>query len=366
MWFFNKKKKEENKEEEGEDINAAPETPAAESAPTPSGGAGDSAAVGKLTADVEKLKAQFTTFYELQKSTTERFSMINQQIGELRSMLIERDKSGQLLEAKATQAIDLVKTVQPDRMMIELRKSDGKVEALRANIESTESIIGNLVTELKDVKSKVTVFRGMEQVIALNDEAKKELLEVKKVQATVERHADKVETMFSEMQKKFTDFIKFNDIVKDLDKSFKQISTDFDTIKIKLSDLSSKKEVENLITKFDDFEKYSSNVIKLINNKFEKLQKDLTGDFQSKFENTDKLLKGLEMLAQKTPDLDKYFNLLSEEAKKAAAAVGGEVKVEKLKEPGVEEKAAAPETSASVMEKIKGLAGNITNKLKKK
>ncbi|MEK6943683.1 MAG: hypothetical protein AABX00_06480 [Nanoarchaeota archaeon] len=364
MWFFKKKKKEEeDKEEESEDPNAVPETPAAESSSSSSGG---DASLGKITADIEKLKAQFSTFYELQKSTTERFSMINQQIGELRSMLIERDKSGQLLEAKATQAIDLVKTVQPDKMMVELRKSDGKVEALRANIESTENIIGNLVTELKDVKSKVMVFRGMEQVIALNEEAKKELLEVKKIQATVERHADKVETMFSEMQKKFTDFIKFNDIVKDLDKSFKQISTDFDTIKIKLSDLASKKEVENLITKFDDFEKYSSNVIKLINNKFEKLQKDLTGDFQSKFENTDKLLKGFEMLAQKTPDLDKYFNLLSEEAKKAAAAAGGEVKVEKLKEPGVEEKAAAPETSASVMEKIKGLAGDITNKLKKK
>src|SRR3989344_888837 len=260
MWFFNKKKKEENKEEEGEDINAAPETPAAESAPTPSGGAGDSAAVGKLTADVEKLKAQFTTFYELQKSTTERFSMINQQIGELRSMMIERDKSGQILEAKATQAIDLVRTVQPDKLMIELRKSDGKVEALRANIESSENIINNLVTELKDVKNKIAIFRGMEQVIQLNEESKRELMEIKKVQAIVERHSDKVETIFAEMQKKFSDFVKFADLVKDLDKSFKQISSDFDSIKVKMGDLSSKKEVENLIAKFDDFEKYPGSV----------------------------------------------------------------------------------------------------------
>ena len=318
-----------------------------------------------LFRSIEKLKAQFSTFYELQKTVGERFSHINEQIGELRSMLIERDKSGQLLEAKATQAIDLVKTVQPDRMMIELRKSDGKIEALRANIESTENIISNLVTELKDVKSKITIFRGMEQVMALNEEAKKELLEVKKIQATVERHADKVETVFSEMQKKFSDFAKFNDTVKDLDKSFKQISIDFDSIKIKMSDLSSKKELENLITKFDDFEKYSSNVIKLIDNKFEKLQKDLTGEFRNKFDNTDKLLKGFEMLAQKTPDLDKYFNLLSEEGKKAAASQ--EVKVEKLKEPGEEEKAPAPEPSpAGVMDKLKGFTGGIADKFKKK
>ncbi|MBI3026938.1 hypothetical protein HYY70_02400 [Candidatus Woesearchaeota archaeon] len=359
MLFFKKKKKEEqqadNPEENTEpDPNAEPEVPVA-APPERASETGD-LSLGKLTADVEKLKAQFTTFYELQKTTSERFSRINEQIGELRSMMIERDKSAQLLEAKATQAIDLVKTVQPDKLMIEMRKSDSKIEALRANLESTENIINNVVNELKEVKNKIMLFRGVEQVISLEEEAKKELLDVKKIQAIVERHADKVETIFTEMQKKFSDFAKFNDTVKDLDKSFKQISSEFDSIKIKISDLASKKEVENLISKFDDFEKYTSNIIKLINNKFEKLQKELSGDFNKKFQETDKLLQGFQILAQKTPDLDKYFNLLSEEAKKAAQQ---EVKVEKIKELGAEDTAKEPaaEESGGLLGKFKGLAG---------
>ena len=362
MLFFKKKKKDEqtaNQEENAEiDPNAEPEVPVA-APPERSQEIGD-VSLGRLTADVEKLKAQVGTFYELQKTSAERFSMINQQIGELRSMMIERDKAGQHLEAKATQAIDLVKTVQPDKLMIELRKSDGKIEALRANLESNENIINNIVNELKEVKNKISVFRGMEQVLSLNEEAKKELMDVKKIQAIVERHADKVETIFTEMQKKFTDFVKFSDTVKDLEKSFKQISSDFDSIKIRISDLASKKEVENLISKFDDFEKYTGNIVRLMNNKFEKLQMELNEELNKKFEEADKLVHGFEILAQKTPDLDKYFNLLEEEAKKPPQE---NVKVEKIREIGEEAKEPVPDANeGGVLSKVTGLVGKFRKK----
>ena len=359
MAFFKKKKKVDEEQAGEEEQNEpqvaeedAPEVPVA----PPQQQASSDISLAKLTAGVEKLKAQFSTFYELQKTTSERFSRINEQIGELRSMMIERDKASQHLEAKATQAIDIVKTVQPDKLMIELRKGDSKIEALRANLESNENIINNIVNELKDVKNKINVFRGIEQVISLEEEAKKELFEVKKIQAVVERHADKVETIFTEMQKKFSDFAKFNDIVKDLDKSFKQISSEFDSIRIRIADLASKKEVENLILKFDDFEKYTGNVVKLMNNKFEKMEKELGDDFKKKFSDTDKLLKGFETLAQKTPDLDKYFNLLEEEAKKAPQE---NVKVEKIKEIG-------EETKEPVLEESEGVFSKMTNLFRKK
>ena len=357
MMFFKKKNKEEEPkpaeaelDEEGNLIVPVASSPHSEKTPESS-----DVSVGMLTADFEKLKAQFSTFYELQKTSTERFSMINQQIGELRSMLIDRDKAAQHLEAKATQAIDIVKTVQPDKLMIEMRKTDGKIEALRANLESTENTINNVVNEIKEVKNKMNVFRGMEQVISLNEEAKKELMDIKKVQAIVERHADKVETVFTEMQKKSSEFVKVGDTVKDLDKSFKQISSEFDSIKIKISDLAHKKEVENLISKFDDFENYAGNILKLINSKFEKMEKELGLEFNKKFEETDKLLKGFEMLSQKIPDLDKYFNLLQDEAKKVPPDGS---KVEKIKEIGEESPEVTVEpNNPGIFGKIKGFAG---------
>ena len=111
--------------------------------------------------------------------------------------------------------------------------------------------------------------------------------------------------------------------------------------------------------KFDDFEKYTGNIIKLINNRFEKLQKELNEEFSKKFQETDKLLHGFEMLAQKTPDLDKYFNLLEEEAKKTSQE---NVKVEKIKEMGEESKEPVLEDSGGILSKFRGL----TDKFRKR
>ncbi|MBS3131310.1 hypothetical protein J4212_02655 [Candidatus Woesearchaeota archaeon] len=381
MWF--KKKKgdaeaalEAPAEGQSDDPNALPEVPvAAPQQAQQQSGAGD-VVIGRMSADLEKLKAQFSTFYELQKASNERFGNINEQLGGIRSQMMEREKDAQKLEARALQAIDMVKTVQPDKFLIEIRKMDSKIEALRANLEASENIIKNTVSELKGIRNKMGAFKGMEQVVKLNEEVKAELMEIKKTQATISRHADKVETIFSEMQKKFSDFIKTVDMVKDLDKSFKTISSDFDSIRVKITDFSSKKEMENLVAKFDDFEKYVGSIVSLINRKFEKQEKQFHTDYGKKMEDTEKLLKGFQELAKKTPDLDKYFNLLTEEARKAieeqkkkAQAESAETPVEKIKEMGTEEKVEVP-AEESVVQKVSGavsgIKGKITEKLKPK
>jgi hypothetical protein len=287
--------------------------------------------ISRLRADVDKLIAQFSSFYEMQKANTERFTRINEQVGELRAMIVERDKDAQRLEAKATQAIDMVETVQPDKLMIELRKGDTKIEALRAELESREIIMNNIVAELKDMRNRMNLFKGTEQVMKLNEEVKGELMDIRTVKAVVERHADKVETIFSEMQKRFSNFERFGTVTEELDKSFKQMVSDFDSIKIKIANLVSKEEMEKLIAKFDDFEKHYGNVVSLFEKKFEKLEKEFNKRFSEKFEKADKLITGFEKLAEKTPDLDKYFHLLEEEAKKIPLK---DIKVEKIKVAG--------------------------------
>ena len=352
--MFGRKKKEEEAGNEAEGAEAQETGEEDQPEKTSSSGA---LSIGQLTADLDKLKAQFSTFYELNKAATERFTRINEQIGELRTMILERDKDSKMLEAKALQAIDMVQTIQPDKFMIDLRKGDAKIEAVRANLESNEVVINNAISELKSMRNKMQTFSGMEQVIKLNEEVKGELMEIRKMSATTERHGDKVETIFAEMQKRFSDFEKFSDNLKDVDKAVKQVASDLDSIKTRISGFSGKKDVEDLGGKFNNFEKHVSGIMALVNRKFENLEKDFSDKFNERIEKIEKLLKGFEMLAQKTPDLNKYFNLLEEEAKKAPQT---EAKVEKIKVPGEEEKEEAAE------EEKPGLFGRLKGKLGKK
>ena len=313
----------------------------------------ENVSLGQLTADIEKLKAQFKTFYEIQKSSNERFTMINEQVGELRAMILDRDKDSKLIEAKATQAIDLVETVQPDKLMMELRKMDNKIEMLKSPLETNEIIINNTIAELKEIRTRIGAFKGIEEAMKLGEEVKKGWIENKKIDANISKHASKVETIYSEMWKQFNELQKISGVVSDLDKSIKQISSEVDSIKVKMTGFSSKKEFESLIVKFETFEKHVDSVISALNSNILEFEQDFNKNFDEKTAKATKLIKGFETLAAKTPDLDKYFNLLEEEAKKNT----NEVKVEKIKTPGEDEK---------IEEKQKqGFFAKIKNRIKK-
>jgi len=121
---------------------------------TPGKGAGSSGGVN-LEAEFTKINARIQGLSEQQKVAGERFSRVNEQIGELRQMVLESDKKFQTLEVKALKAVDLVETVQPDKLMIEIQKQDGKVEALRASIEGNEIIMKNMTEELREIRKKL-------------------------------------------------------------------------------------------------------------------------------------------------------------------------------------------------------------------
>ncbi len=234
----------------------------------------------KVDIELTKIYAQLESFGEIRKANAERFSRISEQLGEVRGMIVDTNKAMSKIEVASTKAVDLVESVHPEKLMIEVRKSDGKVEALRANIESNEAIMKDLMGEVKKMREQMNFYKGIEQVAALNDEVKTELANIKKMEAVIERHADKVETIFLEVEKKFSQFDKFDSIVKDLESSTKKLGGDFDKSRVKLDQKEEKKEFVSLVDKFNDFEKHTTNLLKLLDERSKSLKDGLEKDFK--------------------------------------------------------------------------------------
>ena len=334
MGLFSKKKQEEaageNDEQPAEDVTFENVPIAHSDTSAPKGvTSGD-----RVALELEKLKAQFTSFYELQKASGERFTRISEQIGELRAMMIDMDRAKQHLEAKATQAIDLIESVQPDKLMIVMRRQDAKVEAVRASLDSHEAMINNLLSELREMRTKLATMRGVEETLKMSESVKADLIEIKKTQAMTQRHSERVETIFTEMTKNFSDMNRFRDITNDLNSSVKKLISDVDNLSVKIDSMATKKEVEDLMAKFSVFEKRTSSLIELMGSRLELTERKLTKDMNDKFNDVNKLVAGFRNLAKKVPSLDKYFGLVEEEARK----VPNEIRVEKLKEVGQENK----------------------------
>jgi hypothetical protein len=242
----------------------------------------DSFSSGNAKLDIEfiRIKAQLESLNEVRKANSERFSRMSEQMGELRGMIMDTNKTMSKIEVSATKAIDLVESVQPEKLMIEIRKQDGKGEALKANIESNEVMMRDIMEELKKIRQQMNFYKGIEQVTKLNDEVKGEIFEIKKVEATIERHADKAESIFLDMEKKFSEFNKIQKLMDDIEKSFHAIQGDFDNMKLQLSNKSDKKDLINLMDKFTEFEKHTGNVMKLLDERSKHMKLELKDTVQ--------------------------------------------------------------------------------------
>lgn len=287
----------------------------------------------KLGIEVTKIKAQLEGLNEQRQAVNERFSRISEEMGEVRGMIMDTNKSVGNIEASATKAIDLVESVKPDQLMLEVRKQDSKIESLKAGIESSESLMRDMMKEVKEMRKKIDFYKGIEQVAKLNEEIKAELIQIKKIESVIDRHSNKVETIYIEVEKKFTEFDKFNDNVKDLKRNFDKLQNDFDKVKVKIEDKTDKKELVKVIDKFSDFEKHTTNIINLmdkrsksINDEVNKKMNSIKSEIRKK---VDSAIRQLNLEVEKVDD---------EPEQKAERPVDEAEKKEEGKEKKPEEK----------------------------
>ncbi len=209
-------------------------------------------ALRKLAMDVEKLKAQTEAMLQLRSIQEERFQRTNEEIGDLRRRLIDKEKEISQLRIESSKTTELVSAVQPQKLMKELKKEDTKIESVAAKQEANRAIIDSVVLEMKAVKNTISTFKGTEMLIQLNEDVKQELNSIKKVELSVEKHANKVESIFGSVQTRFNEFIRLSDRVGIIDSSFKKTSKEFDQIRVKIEEYSKKEEFLELKKDVDE------------------------------------------------------------------------------------------------------------------
>lgn len=261
MFKFLKKKKENTEGKSAEDSESTGETNAKnettnlkeKSSPETPITAEFSRDITKLKTEIEKLKAGSEAFKEVRGSFSERFTRTSEQIGELRSMILERDRTIQGIELKAVKSSDLVASVQPEKLMTEIQKQEVKIEALKANLEGNESIQNRIMEELRETRKKIEFFRGIEEVIKLSEEVKQELIEIKKAEGKINTQTDKVQTIYAEMRTRIQDIDAFKAEIQDSRTAIEQNSKDVEFIKNKIANLAEKTELDKLVAKLQGY-----------------------------------------------------------------------------------------------------------------
>lgn len=270
------------------------------------------AQLARMSASYERLKARVDSLMELNKSSTERFSIISEQIGELRTMSMDRERQIDTLDIKATKAADLVEQAHPEKIMEENMRLDAKIESLKVKIDSNRMIYDSLMDEVKSIKDQIAVFKNTEEILHLNEDVKNQLMSIQKIKGVVELHASKVEGMFIEVQRNFTDFEKYAAIANDVKNTLMDMLKELNNIKAKVPNFASKEDVSKIKTEL------GSKLIEI--DKIEikiKAFESYVDDFKEKIKDLTDLRQEQELIDRDIITLKENMNIQKKEIKTA-------------------------------------------------
>lgn len=229
--FFKKKEVEQSSSQEGENQ--------------------DSVSAPKLSKKLDNLNKKLEASVEYRKTINDKFSNVNMTIGEVKNNLMQKDKKLSKLEASIEKATGVVEAVKPENFMIDIKKLEASIESLKGKVTGTETIFDNMLNEIKQIKRKIGLIHGVEDILKLKDDVAHQLNDIQQVQARVGASADKVEGMFIEAQKKFDQYKQMDDKISDAKKEIGQVKSQLNEDEAKISKTAKKSEFEHLKSESD-------------------------------------------------------------------------------------------------------------------
>jgi len=224
--------------------------------------------VAIIQKDLETMKAMIGTLREMKKDDQEKFAKIGEQIGEMRNMQMTRERELKELGLKVQKAIDLVEAAQVEKVLVENKKTDARIQITDAKLESYHMVQETIISELKNIREKIGVFRGLEQVVKLNSEVKQDLTDMKYMRTDIERHADKIESMFIELNKKFDEFNLFKTDSEKLKDEIHRTLKEINRFNVQITQMVRKEDIasieKEMATKLKSAEAYKDAFDKLL------------------------------------------------------------------------------------------------------
>lgn len=195
----------------------------------------DSGNVGNI--EVERMHARLDVIENLIKSYNERFSVLNQQVGEVRTMAINNEKLINKSTKDSVKAVDIVKELKPEELRSDYQRMDLKVQKLSEKLELEKQWFDSLMDEMKEIKRKSEIFVGTDGLINLIKDTKKDIVFLKKLSTKTKVNSDRAESIFIELKKNFADYEKLYNTVNNLDSSYSDVSKEVEKLKLNHSEI---------------------------------------------------------------------------------------------------------------------------------
>jgi chromosome segregation ATPase len=229
----------------------------------------------EIFVSVEKIQAKLETLEGLRQATEEKISRISEEIGELRSSILEKDKTFNQVESGFEKVREIFQELQPKKIRADLDRKEDAIEKVNAKVESFDTKIADMKKKMDDVVAIMEKIKDLKNVVAVSETISKKMAKIEDERKEMTKLAAKVESMFSEITEKMTEFHNYRGKIEFSAESMHDMMKSLDMLEVK---------VENSLSKDD---------AKKIDDRIEQLETDLTDKIQLVRDIVDDLVTSL-------------------------------------------------------------------------
>ncbi len=213
---------------------------------------GKGSEIDELMMRAEKTDARMEMIENMRKGTDERISALSEEIGELRSALLEKEKTFGELEGKFRKLVDISEEMEPQKIMKELEKRGDEIVRTQSRIEALETRMDDARKTIKDLQSVTDNVKNINRVFALSEQLDKKIAKIDEERKNMARMAGKTETVFSEINDKLRDFEKYRGKIEFNEESVYELMKTLDSFEVRLEKFVKKDRFEDVLKKLDD------------------------------------------------------------------------------------------------------------------
>lgn len=272
----------------------------------------------EIVARIEKIGGKLEVERDLRSNIESHVSDVSERVGELRTTVLERDRSFRNIEEEFGKFKALIETVQPQEIrkelnerQIEVLSGKAKIEVLNDQLEVLKANVEKISTAIENVKS----FENLSKILKDLDE---KIAIIENTKRDTDKSSGKVEAVFIEMNKRIIEFEKRKTQIDSLDEVLKDTVKNVDQLGVKVDNVAKKEDFFSELRKYVTKEEIATLKKYISPEEIDKLREGIKNfeDALNRQKQIEKSLSDLNSKLNKSNDSIEDFNKEFSEFKK--------------------------------------------------
>jgi DNA repair exonuclease SbcCD ATPase subunit len=202
--------------------------------------------IPQLLLRLEKIDGKLELFDNSKNETNERITQLAEEIGELRSMIMERERSFTKMETEFENVKETVGGLEPMRIKSAFEKRKMEILENKAKIEELETLVRALNEDVKKFRGLLEKIKSFENIVDMSFDMDRKVAEIRDVKDYADKIAAKVEGIFSELNSKVSQLEGQREKVEKLDELTIEMTKMLDEVSVKLTKFVEEKDLKEL------------------------------------------------------------------------------------------------------------------------